>query len=271
MIKLGVNSVLFAGYDFETAARYIAASGYDGIEISAIAGMCEHLELDRFKEQKNKLLETVEKYELEFLAMEEASLDEKRLEKAFLAARELGIPVVNVGPGGRAGVEEDIVKTIGMLDKMSKRAEDFGVRLCVKAHVGASIYDTRTTLRAIDSIASEGFGIDMDPSHIFRVGEEPGEALAKVLHRVGHIHIRDCLQRVGSPGAPEDQACGRGSIDLYGYCSVLARGGYDGAVNLEIIGAGGLDIPRLCIIAAESYGYLNACFTKLGVRKGGRS
>ena len=36
MIKLGVNSVLFAGFDFETAVKHIALSGYDGVEISAI-------------------------------------------------------------------------------------------------------------------------------------------------------------------------------------------------------------------------------------------
>jgi sugar phosphate isomerase/epimerase len=43
MIKLGVNSVLFGGFDFATAAKYIKLAGYDGVEISAIQGMCEHL------------------------------------------------------------------------------------------------------------------------------------------------------------------------------------------------------------------------------------
>ena len=51
MIKLGVNSVLFGGFDFATACKHIALAGYDGIEISAIKGMCEHLDLDRWQEQ----------------------------------------------------------------------------------------------------------------------------------------------------------------------------------------------------------------------------
>ena len=47
MIKLGVNSVLFSNSDFATAAKYIKLAGYDGVELSAIKGMCEHLALDR--------------------------------------------------------------------------------------------------------------------------------------------------------------------------------------------------------------------------------
>ncbi|HCS74247.1 MAG TPA: sugar phosphate isomerase/epimerase [Clostridiales bacterium] len=266
MIKLGVNSVLFSGYDFETAVKHIALAGYDGIEISAIKGMCEHLELDRWQEQASELKQIVSDNGLEFLAMEEASLDEERLMKAFEAGANIGIPVINVGPGGKSGVEEDLQKVIAHLRKMSDRAESFGVTLCVKAHVGASIYNTPTTLRAMEEIQSAGFGIDMDPSHIYRSGENPEEALPQVLDRVKHIHIRDCIERAGSPGAPSNQACGRGNIDLFAYCKAMVDGGYKGPVNLEVIGAGSLSLPEVSIIAAESYGYLNACLKKLGAR-----
>jgi sugar phosphate isomerase/epimerase len=43
MMKLGANSVLFGGYDMATAFRCIRMAGYDGIELSAIDGMSEHL------------------------------------------------------------------------------------------------------------------------------------------------------------------------------------------------------------------------------------
>ena len=49
-MKLGANSVLFGGYGLETAFKYLSLSGYDGIEISAISGMSEHLVLDRWQE-----------------------------------------------------------------------------------------------------------------------------------------------------------------------------------------------------------------------------
>ena len=79
-------------------------------------------------------------------------------------------------------------------------AEQYGVTLCVKAHVGASIYNTPTTLRAMEEISSPAFGIDMDPSHIHRAGENPVEAIAAVISRVKHVHIRDCKGRDPGPG-----------------------------------------------------------------------
>ena len=49
-MKLGINSVLFGGHDMETAFRWTAVCGYDGIELSAIDGMSEHLVIDRWQE-----------------------------------------------------------------------------------------------------------------------------------------------------------------------------------------------------------------------------
>lgn len=266
MIKLGVNTVLFRDHDFKTAVSQIAECGYDGIEISAIAGMCEHLELDRWKEQASELTSIVNDAGIEFLAMEEARLEEDRLELAFEAAAALGIPVVNVGPGGKSDVEEDIAHTIDMLGRAAERAQEYGVSICVKAHVNAAIYDTETTLRAMSEIDSPAFGIDMDPSHIYRGGENPAEALGKLLPRVKHIHIRDCKGRQDGPGVPRDQACGRGDIDLAAYCRAMVEGRYDGPVCLEVIGAKDHPVELCSIIAAETYGYLNATLRAAGGR-----
>lgn len=267
MIKLGVNSVLFKQFDFATAARQIALCGYDGVEIAAIQGMCEHLDLSRWKQQKSELQAIVQENGLSLLSTEVASLSEERLLPAFEACAEIGIPVVNVGPGGKLGVEEDLQASIETLARFSEQAAAYGVTLCVKAHVGNAIYNTPTTLRAMESISSSAFGIDMDPSHIHRAGENAEEALPAVLSRVKHIHIRDCRGRETGPGAIELQACGRGDIDLFGYCKAMVDGGYDGPVVLEVIGASPEhSLDQVSIVAAESYGYLNAILKQLNAR-----
>ena len=265
-MKLGANSVLFGGYDMETAFKCIAMAGYDGIELSAIDGMSEHLVLPRWKELKPEIKRLSEVYGLELLAMEQPSQDPERMELAFQAGVEIGIPIINCGPGGKSDDEEAWPKVIDSLGKLSQMAEKYGVTLCVKAHVGGSIYNTPTTLRAMKEITSPAFGIDMDPSHIHRATENPVEAIAAVVSRVKHVHIRDCKGRQQGPGKPEDQANGRGDIDLVGYIRVLHENGYKGPLDLEVIGAKSHELVQCAVIAAETRGHMQACLQACGAR-----
>jgi len=265
-MKLGANSVLFGGYDMETAFKYIAMAGYDGIELSAIDGMSEHLVLDRWQELVPEIRRLSNSYSLELLAMEQPSQDPARMEKAFQAAADIGIPIVNCGPGGKTGDEQSFQQSVDALGRLAGMAEHYGVTLCVKAHVGAAIHDTPTTLRLMEAISSPAFAIDMDPSHIHRATENPVEAIAAVISRVKHVHIRDCKGRQQNPGAPENQANGRGDIDLLGYIRVLHENGYNGPLDLEVIGAKTYALEQCCIIAAEARGHMQACLQACGAR-----
>ena len=265
MIKLGVNSVLFKTVSFREAAEAIKKCGYDGVEISGIAGMCEHLDLANWKEQKAELIAIREELDLPFLATEVATQDRERLLTAFEACAEIGIPIVNIGPGGKMDDEETLKQSCETIQARAEDAEKFGITLCVKAHVGAAIYSTPTTLRAMEEIKLDSFGVDMDPSHIHRAGEKPEDALASVVSRMGHVHIRDCKGPGPSPGAPADQACGRGEINLYGYFKALVDAKYEGPVCLEVIGPE-QTLQQAQAIASESYGYMNAILKMLGDR-----
>ena len=265
MIKLGVNSVLFKHFSFREAAEAIKICGYDGVEISAIEGMCEHLDLNKWRTQKTELLSIIEAYDLVFLSSEVASLDRNRLLTAFEALAELGIPVANIGSGGEAGNEESFKEVTQAIAVSAADALSFGLTLCVKAHVGAAIHNTETTLRMVKTVNSKGLGVDMDPSHIHRAGENPAVELPNVISAMKHIHIRDCKGPGPSPGDPLMQACGKGDIDLFGYFDAMVKANYNGPVSLEIIGPE-QSMPRAVTIAAESYGYMNAILKQLGAR-----
>ncbi len=265
-MKLGANSVLFGGYDMETAFRCVAMAGYDGIEVSAIGGMSEHLVIERWQECAPEVKKLAARYGLALLAMEQPSQAPEVMERAMQAAVEAGIPVINCGPGGKTGDEESFQRAVESLGKLSDRAEHYGVTLCVKAHVGAAVHDTPTSLRLLEAVTSPAFGLDMDPSHIHRAGENPVEAIEKVIDRIRHVHIRDCKGRQGSPGSPEMQANGRGEIDLVGYIRVLHEHGYTGPVDLEVIGAREYSLEQCCSIAAEARGHMQACLQACGAR-----
>lgn len=265
-MKLGANSVLFGGYDMETAFRCTAMAGYDGIEISAIDRMSEHLVLERWQEIAPQIKALATTYELELLAMEQPSREPEKMEKAMQAAVEIGIPIINCGPGGKTDEPDTLQETLDELGALAQMAEKYGVTLCVKAHVGAAVYNTPTTLKVMEAITSPNFGIDMDPSHIYRANENPVEAIASVISRVKHVHIRDCKGRQQGPGKPEMQANGRGDIDLVGYVRVLHENGYTGPLNLEVIGAKEYSLEQCCTIAAESRGHMQACLQACGAR-----
>ena len=265
-MKLGANSVLFGGQDMETAFRYIKAAGYDGIEVSAIGGMSEHLVLDRWRDCAPEVKRLAATYELELLAMEQPSQDPEVMETAMQAAVEAGIPIINCGPGGKSDDEASLRESIDSLGRLSERAAHYGLTLCVKAHVGAAVYNTETSLQMLAAIDSPAFGLDMDPSHIHRAGENPVEAIGQVVSRIRHVHIRDCRGRQQGPGKPEEQANGRGDIDLLGYIRVLHEHGYEGALDLEVIGARECSLAQCCVIAAEARGHMQACLQACGAR-----
>lgn len=265
-MKIGLNSVLFGGHDMEAAFKWTKTCGYDAIEVSAIGGMSEHLVIDRWQEVAPVIKELSAKYELPVHAMEQPSQDPVVMEKAFQAAVEIGIPVINCGPGGQMDNEESFQQVIDSLGKLADMAGKYGVTLCVKAHVGAAVWNTPTTLRLLEAVTHPNFGLDMDPSHIYRAGENPVDAISAVIDRIKHVHIRDCKGRQRNPGKPEMQANGRGDIDLLGYIRVLRKYNYAGPIDLEVIGAKEYELPACIAIAAETRGHLQACLQAVGAR-----
>ena len=271
-MQLGANSVLFGSHSVRTAFEHIAWAGYDSVEISALDGfgafgdpLGEHLHLSDWRADVPAIQEARESSGLPISAMEVGPLDEERVLRAFEAAAALSIPVVNIGPSGSSDRPGDLESCIERMAALAPEAERHGVWLCVKAHIGTSMGNTPTTLQVMEAIPSPAFGIDMDPSHVHRNGEVPKDALKEVISRVKHVHIRDSGPGP-APGEAQMQACGRAEIDLLGYMHVLVDSGYDGPVNLEIIGASDYEVSRGAIIAAESYGFLNACLKSCGAR-----
>jgi len=268
-MKLGANTVLFGGYDMETAFKCIAMAGYDGVEVSALTGMSDHLDVTRWQEQADQVKQLASTYDLAILAMELGRLDRDMLELAFQAANAIDCPVVNCGPGGKANDEESFQEQMAIMRDRAKLAEEYGVTLCVKAHVGASVWNTPTTLRMVESVPSPFFGVDMDPSHLWRGGEEPADSVSAVIDHIKHIHIRDCPGERGEggrPGTPHEQANGRGSVDLVRYIRALHEGGYEGPVDLEVIGAKDYTLEQCCVIAAEARGHMQASLQACGAR-----
>lgn len=121
-MKLGVNTVLFGGYDLQTALNYIQFTGYEGIELSSIVGMAEHLSDTASNDKLTEIRGMADRAELELYCIEAATdilveANQERTKRVFERAEKLGIPMVTVGSSGKSDDEEQTVKSIKVIEK----------------------------------------------------------------------------------------------------------------------------------------------------------
>ena len=256
-MKLGCNTILFGAFDLDTALKHIAWAGFDGVEL-----MGAHV---RACLDENVAAGTVEdlasSYGLEIYSFEMAA------EEGILDyARELGLGLIASGPPGR---HEDLDAFISAARAIASEAEQAGVKIAVKPHVGHPVFDTPSMERFMAEVDSPWFGINFDPSHIFRADRKPEESVLAVGQHIIHSHFRDCPDpSERGPGDPWLQVPGRGKIDITATLRALKQVGYDGYLSLQIVGPHNREedcpLSRVMGIAAEGKGYLSRCLAELG-------
>ena len=263
--RLSCNTVLFSMTGVEEALQHLAWAGYDAAELPYIASMAEHVQPGSGTADRTRRLAA--DLGLVLCAIEVTPNDPARVEKALQAAAELEIPVVAIGSGGKTGDEESYRQSVALGKQLAEMAGRYGVKLAMKPHVGAAVYNTDTALRAWREIGSPHLGLNFDPSHLHRADEDVVQA-ARTFGQAGaifHSHFRDCPSRAErGPGTPEQQVCGRGEVDVPGTLRALDEVGYQGALSLEVIGAKQYPLSRAMGVAAENWGYLNRCLQEMG-------
>jgi sugar phosphate isomerase/epimerase len=84
--------------------------------------------------------------------------------------------------------------------------------------------------RMLDSLLPAPVGLVFDPGNFAIAGHDVRAALEKLLHRITHVHVKDC-RCVGDWGSFCQPGEGIAEIPLM--LDALARGGYRGALTLE--------------------------------------
>ena len=84
-------------------------------------------------------------------------------------------------------------------------------------------------LRIIDQIDSNAIGLNLDPSHLFPMGELPNMVAYEVGDRIFHTHISDNDGQTNAHWRP-----GKGKVDWRAFLIALKDIGYDGPLSLEL-------------------------------------
>ena len=128
-----------------------------------------------------------------------------------------------------------------------------GVRFGLEVHPTEIAYDFETTRRALEVLDHrEGFGINLDPSHLAHQFVDAAAYAEEFADRIYHVHVKDSRKRLdgrrsilashlnfGEPDRGWDFVSpGHGDVDFESLLRVLNRIGYEGPLSIEWEDAG---------------------------------
>lgn len=267
-VRLGCNTVVFAGHAAGEALQWVAWAGFAGVEFASIPGMAVHVDPDAEAEAVG-LAEQARRMGLQTVSIEAATnlfdaAARERVYGVFRLARRMGVPIVTTGSAGSA-TAESFDAFVPLAREVAARAAAAGVVWACKPHVGAAVWSTDTALRLVSAADSPALRLNYDPTHLQRVGEDPVVAATRLAPHLAHVHLRDYDSPDQRIGPPECQTAGRGIVDLHAVMRALQTAGYAGFVDLEVIGTAGWDPVRQMAIAAASCGYLSRLLREVTV------
>ncbi len=160
------------------------------------------------------------------------------MEQALQAAAEIGIPIINCGPGGKSGDEESLQQAIDDAGQPEPPGGEVWRDAVRQGARGAE------RLQHADHAAGHGRPSPRRRSASTwtrRTSTAPARTRSRPSPRSSPASstCTSATARGGSRARASRrmQANGRGDIDLVGYIRVLHENGYTGPLDLEIIGA----------------------------------
>ena len=251
---IGCNTVLFGSLDLKEALRYISLAGFEAAELRAC--MAQHVWPDFSEDKIAQTKEILDQSGLKIVAMEAVAnlLEAEQREwfySALRLAKALGVPLVTTGSGGKDN-EEDLRQIEAAIPEVAAQAESIGVKWPSNPTY-AAVHDVASALRMVEAAKSEWVGLNYDATHLYREGEDILAAWDRRAPHVIHIHFRDLLGGENKQiGPPINQVPGLGVLDLPALLKRIVASGYQGALDLEVIGASEYPGEESLGIAAQS-------------------
>jgi len=120
----------------------------------------------------------------------------------------------------------DYVET---MRKCCSLCEDAGLKYALEPHPYRYMANAASMLRLIEHVGSDSLGMNLDPSHLFPVGEIPHVVIYQLADRIFHCHFSDNDGTTNVHWRP-----GKGKIDWEAVMIALKDVGFDGVVSIEL-------------------------------------
>ena len=118
---------------------------------------------------------------------------------------------------------------IEVMNKMADVCEEYDVRLALEPHPHRIMKNADSMLRILDRVDRKRIGLNLDPSHLFPMGEMAQVVVYQINKNIFHTHFSDNDAQSNAHWRP-----GKGKIDWNATVRALSDIGYDGAVSLEL-------------------------------------
>jgi sugar phosphate isomerase/epimerase len=220
-------------YGHEEALAGIARAGFTHVELSAVPGWTEHVDLDGDPAEVRGLLD---RYGLTPVSLSGHSdlTTAEGLEHGLKAVRwaaDFGLPIVNTAVGGHQSADENEAAFLGNIGELADEAERAGVVVGLEIH-GDIMASGEITLPLLEKIGRDSVKINYDTANVvYYSGDSAVEDIPKVVDEIVHVHLKDTA---GGKGVWNFGAIGSGVVDFAEVIRILGRAGYTGPYSVEL-------------------------------------
>jgi sugar phosphate isomerase/epimerase len=245
MIKLAFMTSVCPDWDLERILDAMNRYGFEGLEPRVGWPNSAGFQTDLSAQQRALLRERIEGEGRRIccvatgarFALADAGQRELQVKETLAAidlAADLGAPFVRTFGGDPGGGEMNALvnRAVDAYRPAVERAKKMGVTLLLETH--DSWCHSSLVREVVERVGDDHLRVLWDIMHPARMFERPEETMKTIGHLTRHVHVHD--GRWPDPdGRIETVALGDGRIDHRTPLRLLAEGGYDGYVSVEVI------------------------------------
>ena len=220
-------------YGFDEALAGIAEAGYKYVELTAVPGWTEHVDLDADPGEVRRKLEEHGLSPVSISAHSDLTTAEG-LEHGIKGVRwaaDFGIPIVNTAVGGHQSADESEAAFLANVGTLADAAEATGVVVALEIH-GDIMASSDVTIPLLEKVGRDSIKVNYDTANVeFYSGERAVDDLPKITSQLAHVHLKDTA---GGKGNWDFPAIGDGTVDFRRVLEILGNAGYSGPYSVEI-------------------------------------
>jgi L-ribulose-5-phosphate 3-epimerase len=233
MTPLAGHANSYHSYSAQEAYAGLAEAGYRAVELSAVPGWTEHVDVHADPGETRAQLAH---YGLEALSISGHSdlTTREGLEHGLAVvawAERYGLPVVNTAIGGHAHVEESEAAFLANIGTLADAAAAAGLVVALEIH-GDLMATGALSAALLDRIGHPAVKVNYDTANVEHYGGVRAEDdLPAIADRVANVHLKDMR---GGKGDWDFPAIGEGHVDFGRVVEILAAAGFDGPYSVEV-------------------------------------